>query len=194
MAGSAGLANALCQTLRNPPPVLTIIGSMRTETRTQAEQLQRRLGVATISLNTIKALNQAPQHETLRKVKDALNLGQDIILTSTLSTDIIEKTRQEAERLNMPPEELETKITTALAETTEALLDCTLSGIIITGGATALAITEKLGIENIQILDEVQPGVPVLKLDRLTAVTKAGGFGQADALIQATQYLKRKHG
>ena len=61
------------------------------------------------------------------------------------------------------------------------------------GGATALAITERLGIKNIQILDEVQPGVPVLKLDRLTAVTKAGGFGQADALIQATQYLKRKH-
>lgn len=194
MAGSAGLANALCQTLRNPPPVLTIIGSMRTETRTQAEQLQRRLGVAMISMDTIKALNQAPQHETLRRAKAALNHGQDIILTSTPSTDIIEKTRQEAERLNMPPEELETKITSALAEMTEALLDYTLSGIIITGGATARAITERLGIENIQILDEVQPGVPVLKLDRLTAVTKAGGFGQADTLIQATQYLKRKHG
>jgi len=94
----------------------------------------------------------------------------------------------------MPPEELETMITSALAEMTEALLDYTLSGIIITGGATARAITERLGIENIQILDEVQPGVPVLKLDRLTAVTKAGGFGQADTLIQATQYLKRKHG
>ena len=94
----------------------------------------------------------------------------------------------------MPPEELETRITSALAEITEDLLDYTLSGIIITGGATALAITKKLGIENIQILDEVQPGVPVLKLDHITAVTKAGGFGQADTLIQATQYLKRKHG
>lgn len=193
MAGSAGLANALCQTLRDPPPVLTIIGSMRTETRTQAEQLKRRVGVATISLDTIEALNQAPQHETLRRAKVALNLGEDVMLTSTPTIDIIEKTRQEAERLNMPPDELEIRITTALADTAETLLDYTLSGIIITGGATALAITERLGIKNIQILDEVQPGVPVLKLDRLTAVTKAGGFGQADALIQATQYLKRKH-
>jgi uncharacterized protein YgbK (DUF1537 family) len=193
MAGSAGLANALCQTLRNPPPVLTIIGSMRTETRIQAEQLKKRLGVATIPLNTFKALNQIPQHETLRRAKDALDLRQDVILTSTSSTETVEKTKQEAKRQNILPEELEIKITTALAETTEALLGYTLSGIIITGGATALAITKKLGIKKIQILDEVQPGVPVIKLDHLTAVTKAGGFGQADTLIQATQYIKRRH-
>ncbi len=193
MAGSAGLANALCQTLRNPPPVLTIIGSMRTETRIQAEQLKKRLGVATIPLNTFKALNQIPQDEALRRAKDALDLGQDVILTSTPSTETVEKTKQEAKRQNILPEELEIKITSALAETTETLLGYTLSGIIITGGATALAITKKLGIKNIQILDEVQPGVPVLKLDHLTAVTKAGGFGQSDTLIQATQYIKRRH-
>jgi len=193
MVGSAGLADALCQTLRAPPPVLTVIGSMRTETRIQAKQLQRRLGAASIPLNTIKALNQTPQHETLCKAIDALNLGQDIILTSTPSTETIEKTKQEAKRLNITLDELENKIITTLAEITESLLNHTLSGLIITGGATALAITKKLGIENIQILDEVQSGVPVIKLDHLTAVTKAGGFGQADTLIQAVQYLKRKH-
>jgi uncharacterized protein YgbK (DUF1537 family) len=193
VAGSAGLADALCQTLKTPPPVLTVIGSMRSETRMQVKQLQRRLDAATIPLNTIKALNQTPQPETLRKAIDALNLGQDIILTSTLSTETIEKTKQEAKRLNIPLEELETKIITTLAETTESLLNHTLSGLIITGGATALAITKKLGIEKIQILDEVQPGVPVIKLDHITAVTKAGGFGQTDTLIQATQYLKRNH-
>ena len=66
-----------------------------------------------------------------------------------------------------------------------------LSGLIITGGATALAITKKLGVGSIEILDEVQPGVPVLRLDQIKAVTKAGGFGQTDILIQATKYLKR---
>ncbi len=147
-----------------------------------------------IPLNTIKALNQIPQPETLRKAIDALNHGRDIILTSTPSTETIGKTKQEAKRINISPEELESIIMTTLAETAESLLDYTLSGLIITGGATALAITKKLGIENIRILDEVQPGVPVIKLDHLTAVTKAGGFGQADTLIRATQYLKRRHG
>jgi uncharacterized protein YgbK (DUF1537 family) len=193
MIGSAGLASALCQTLRNPPPVLTIIGSMRTETRIQVEVLKRRLSVATLSLNTINALNQTPQQEALLRAKEALNLGQDIVITSAPSTDLVEKTRKEAKRLNLPLLELENRITSALAQLTETLLEYDLSGIIITGGATAQAISKILGTKKIQILDEVQPGVPVLKLDNLTAVTKAGGFGQADTLVQATHYLKRKY-
>ena len=193
IAGSAGLADALCQTLRSPPPVLTVIGSTRTETRRQAELLLERLGAVSIPLNISEALNQTPQKETAQIAKNALNKGHDVILTSAPTQEIIEQTRAEAKRLNITPQELEARITTALAEATESLLTQSLSGIIVTGGATALAVTKKLGTRNIEILDEVQPGVPVLKLDHLPAVTKAGGFGQADTLIQATQYLKRKH-
>ncbi len=193
MAGSAGLADALCQTLRNPPPVLTVIGSTRTETRRQAELLCDRLGAVSIPLNIVRALNHTLQKETVQTAKNALNKKHDVILTSAPTPEIIEQTRTEAKRLNMTPQELETRITTALAEATESLLTQSLSGIVITGGATALAVTKKLGTRNIEILDEVQPGVPVLRLDQLPAVTKAGGFGQPDTLIQATQYLKRKH-
>jgi uncharacterized protein YgbK (DUF1537 family) len=193
MAGSAGLADALCQTLRNPPPVLTVIGSTRTETRHQAELLCDRLGAVSIPLNIVRALNHTLQKETVQTAKNALNKRHDVILTSAPTPEIIEQTRAEAKRLNMTPQELETRITTALAEVTESLLTQSLSGIVITGGATALAVTKKLGTRNIEILDEVQPGVPVLRLDQLPAVTKAGGFGQPDTLIQATQYLKRKH-
>ena len=193
MAGSAGLADALCQTLRNPPPVLTVIGSTRTETRCQAELLCDRLGAVSIPLNIVRALNHNLQKETVETAKNALNKGHDVILTSAPTPEIIEQTRAEAKRLNMTPQELEARITTALAEVTESLLTQSLSGIVITGGATALAVTKKLGTRNIEILDEVQPGVPVLRLDHLPAVTKAGGFGQPDTLIQATQYLKRKH-
>lgn len=193
MAGSAGLADALCQTLRNPPPVLTVIGSTRTETRRQAEQLCERLGAVSIPLDTMKALNQTPQKETVQTAKNALENGHDVILTSAPTPEIIEETRAEAKRLCITPQELEARITTALAEATESLLTQSLSGIIITGGATALAVTKQLGTRNIEILDEVQPGVPVLRLDHLPAVTKAGGFGQPDTLIQAIKYLKRKH-
>ena len=193
MAGSAGLADALCQTLRNPPPVLTVIGSTRTETRRQAELLRKRLGAVSVPLNTMKALNQIPQEETVQTAKNELKRGHDIILTSTPTPAIIEQTQAEAKRLNITPQELEVRITTALAEAAESLPVKSLSGIIITGGATALAITKRFGTRNIEIRDEVQPGVPVLRLDRIPAVTKAGGFGQPDTLIQATQYLKRRH-
>lgn len=193
MAGSAGLADALCQTLRNPPPVLTVVGSTRTETRLQAELLIQRLGAASIPLDLDKALSQAPQRGAMQTAKNALNKGKDVILTSAPTPETVEHTREEAKRLNITPQILEARITAALAEAAESLLAVSLSGIVITGGATALAVTERLGTRNIEILDEVQPGVPVIRLDHIPAVTKAGGFGQPDTLIQATQYLKRRH-
>ena len=193
LAGSAGLADALCWKLRNPPPVLTLVGSTRTNTRKQIEQLSKRLGTLIIPLNTIKALNLIPQAETLKQAADAINQNTDVVITSNLTKTVIEETHQEARRLNLKPHELEIRITDALAQLTKQLLTQTLSGIIITGGATALAITKQLGIKNIEILDEVQPGIPVLKLDKLPTITKAGGFGQPDTLIQATKYLKRRH-
>ncbi len=192
-AGSAGLADALCHRLRDPPPVLSIIGSMRTETRTQAEQLVKRLGTTLIPLNTIDALHQTPQDEAVELARDALEGRQDVVITSTQSQAMIEETQREARRLNLSHNDVEVRITEALAAVTKALIDKRLSGLIITGGATALAITEKLNVKNIEILDEVQPGIPVLRLDSIPAVTKAGGFGHPDTLIQATQYLKRKH-
>ena len=193
MAGSAGLADALCQTLRNPPPVLTVIGSTRTETRHQAELLVQRLGAASIPLDLDRVLSQAPQEGAVQTAKNALNKGKDVILTSAPTPETVEHTRAEAKRLNITPHMLEFRITAALAEAAETLLAVSLSGIVITGGATALAVAERLGTRNIEILDEVQPGVPVIRLDDIPAVTKAGGFGQADTLIQATQYLKRRH-
>jgi uncharacterized protein YgbK (DUF1537 family) len=193
LAGSAGLADALCQTIRNPPPVLTVIGSMRTQTRTQATQLTARLGAEIIPLNTSKALNAIPQPETAQRAKDALAQGIDAVITSNQTSNDIEQTLQEAGRLNLSPEKTETMITDALAEVTKQLQDISLSGLIITGGATALAITKRLQIKTIEIMDEVEPGIPVIQLDSIPAITKAGGFGQPDTLIRATKYLKRRH-
>jgi uncharacterized protein YgbK (DUF1537 family) len=193
MAGSAGLADALCQTLRDPPPVLTVIGSTRAETRRQAELLVWRLGAASIPLDMERALSQAHQKEAVQKAKEALLMGCDVVLTSAPTPETVEQTHAEAKRLDITPQILEARVTAALAETAENLLAVSLSGIILTGGATALAVTKRLGTRDIEILDEVQPGVPVIRLDDLPAVTKAGGFGQPDTLIQATQYLKRRH-
>jgi len=192
MAGSAGLADAICQRLRAPPPVLSVVGSVRAETRAQITMLRDRLGAALIPLDAIGALRCSPQ-EAIQEAEAALSRGRDVVISSSISPDVFEYTWVEAKRMNLSANEVERRITDALAEVAEALFPHRLSGIIITGGATALAVTERLKIENIMILDEVQPGIPVLKLDNIPAITKAGGFGQPDTLIHATKYLKRKH-
>jgi len=57
-------------------------------------------------------------------------------------------------------------------------------------------VYEKTGASGIRMIGEVQPGIPYGQwigglLDNQPVVTKAGGFGQADTLTRATEFLRR---
>ena len=70
--------------------------------------------------------------------------------------------------------------------------DHDVSGIILTGGATALAVLKKTGLKTLKIIDELQPGIPLIELSSgVKVVTKAGGFGMDDALLESVQFLRR---
>jgi uncharacterized protein YgbK (DUF1537 family) len=71
----------------------------------------------------------------------------------------------------------------------------TISGIVATGGDTANALCSALGAQALEILGEVEAGIPVMRAlgeRSLPLVTKAGGFGSpaalADALVKVKQY------
>ena len=59
--------------------------------------------------------------------------------------------------------------------------------LILTGGATAAAILERLRIGLLEIEGECAPGIPVSRAldapEPLTIVTKSGGFGAPDILV-----------
>jgi len=118
MAGSAGLAEALCQVLRAPSPVLTIVGSMRRETRAQVELLEKRMGVAVIPLDSISVLSRGVCERAIVDAGEALAAGQDVVITSTATDETIEATRKEASRLGLSSLEVENRITGALAKAT----------------------------------------------------------------------------
>ena len=194
LAGSAGLAAAIAETLVDPPPVLSVIGSMRTVTQRQTRVLEKRLGAELISLDIRKALNRKPQAKVVPRAIEALVNGRDVIITSAPDPETVKMTVETAASLELSSNELETRIMNALANTAKELIAQTpLSGIILSGGATAMAVCAVLSVKDISITEELRPGIPLLSLDDINAVTKAGGFGEPDALIQASQYLKRKH-
>jgi uncharacterized protein YgbK (DUF1537 family) len=62
----------------------------------------------------------------------------------------------------------------------------------MTGGATAVGVARRLGATGIELEEEVEVGVPVGTLigtRPYPVVTKAGGFGGPDTLIEAVQAL-----
>jgi uncharacterized protein YgbK (DUF1537 family) len=70
-----------------------------------------------------------------------------------------------------------------------------ISGVVVTGGDGARALVDALGVSAINLRDEVVTGVPIGTLvggpaDGLAVVTKAGGFGDDNALVQAVESVR----
>ena len=71
----------------------------------------------------------------------------------------------------------------------------TLAGLVRTGGETALAVCRALVAMAVDILGEVETGIPWGRLaggaaPNLQVITKAGGFGRPDSLLRAVDALQ----
>lgn len=84
----------------------------------------------------------------------------------------------------------------ALATAAVAALDATTrpTGLVLTGGATALAVARALGAHELRLLGEVAVGLPLGELvtadRRIPVVTKSGGFGVPECLLDAAAVLE----
>ena len=70
--------------------------------------------------------------------------------------------------------------------------------MILSGGDTALAVFEHLGISQVRLIDEILPGIPYGQvidgeLAGMIIVTKAGAFGDENALVKCIDFLIELH-
>lgn len=73
-------------------------------------------------------------------------------------------------------------VAAALAETVVRLAPPPDTLLVLSGGATAQSILQRLGVVALNLLGEALPGLPLATGGGLTFVTKSGGFGGEDAL------------
>ena len=71
-----------------------------------------------------------------------------------------------------------------------------LAGLVATGGDAALAVCHALDTTALLLVGEVAPGIPLARIHDgpragLRMVTKAGGFGQEEAISTAIRHLQR---
>ncbi|MBN1152871.1 MAG: four-carbon acid sugar kinase family protein [Dehalococcoidia bacterium] len=77
---------------------------------------------------------------------------------------------------------------------TRVLAGSPVAGLFLSGGDVARAVCGENGIQALQILGDLQPGVIVgaavgARYQGLRVITKAGGFGNEDAMTQAIQHF-----
>ena len=70
-----------------------------------------------------------------------------------------------------------------------------LGGLVATGGETARAVLDALGIHRLRLLGEVEAGLPFSVADHwvrpLPVITKAGAFGSPQALVRCRDFLRK---
>ena len=198
-AGSAGLAAALAQ-LRDGiparekrpvarPPMgrrLVVVGSQHPAARAQLECLQETRGVPVIYLSPdALRLNRTEEIErSAQELNSFLKAGTDVALTFAPS-DLFTQDTKTARSLARAMGEILSRLVPAPR------------GLVIAGGNTAMGILEVLETESAEIIAEVEPGIPALRLHGgryadATVITKAGSFGNRDTLACAYAFLENE--
>jgi len=183
-------------------PALALVGSASETTREQLHYAQTNNGLNTIYLDASRLIqNDSGVADELEQadsnLRAAIDSGHDAALVVSASRDEIAATQQLGASLNLSPAQVAQRIVDGLAQAGSRLVrEGQVSGIVATGGDTANALCNALGAQALEILGEVEAGIPIMRLlgeGSLPLVTKAGGFGSltamADALVKVKQYV-----
>ena len=179
-AGLTGCAKPITPTVSGS--IVTVVGSLSPVSRQQAQNLEA--GVDLALFEPAPVLLRAGSasslwQSTVEAIGQALALGRDVLIrTGTFGDDDLSQGHILCQALG--------QLLLPLAPQIGAL--------VVTGGETARALLPAFGTHSLQLLQEVEPGVPLsvsIGTRSLPVVTKAGAFGSPDALLNAHRMLAR---
>ncbi|MDB4895772.1 MAG: hypothetical protein JWN15_2034 [Firmicutes bacterium] len=210
--GSAGLAEYVPealgfkgQGLASAPlpvtdrPVMLVAGSRAAIARAQVDAARQRPGVVAVTLDARELLRAADvcQSETDRcdaLLRAALAEERDIILTVGSEEPAVAAALALGASLEMGPTAVGERIADALGAIAAGVITGSrLQAVIMTGGDTAVSVCRHLGVTGLELLRELETGVPISRMlggPDLLAVTKAGAFGTEQTLARAMDALR----
>jgi 4-hydroxythreonine-4-phosphate dehydrogenase len=161
-------------------PILTVVGSLSAVSREQAHVLESHadLSVFAPAPEVLRAGEGHPNWQSLcDRVKRALSTGKDVMIRTGVEGNV------DPAGGHVLSESLG-RVLAAVASHVGAL--------VATGGETARALLLALGTQSLQLVREVEPGIPLslaLGQRSISAITKAGAFGSPAALLQCYKEL-----
>ena len=196
-SGSAGLANTILSIVKPAKPVLAIVGSLSEVSRTQVKYAERN-GINVLKINIPSILKGKSINEYINFGKKILHSGKDLIITSAYDFEDYEKTMYVAKTLSMSKEEISSITQNILGKIGKKIIEeVNISGLFITGGDTAIGFIKNTNATGSFIIEEITTGIPLMKLrggvfDGIKVVTKAGGFGNEEAIYYSIAKLKEE--
>ena len=208
--GCAGLAEMIPSTMHwsgakntaessERGPVLVVAGSVSPVTARQMNRFLSQESVRLVSLQA-GALVHDEAAEVRRCAQEAsgwLQSGHDVLLASAVDMDAVANARSVGAEQGIDSRRVSEIVAAAMGQVVAQLISLQLAGLFLTGGDTAVSVCRALGVNAIDILAEVLPGIPLGRLvggrcPGLRVVTKAGAFGDETAIVEAVKVLKRR--
>jgi 4-hydroxythreonine-4-phosphate dehydrogenase len=184
LPAAAGLAGdaARLPSISVRGPILTVVGSLSSVSRKQAETLFQSRQMTRIDIPAILLSGEdshAKWGEIQIRLAATLAGGGDVLLVIS----------------DAEPADMSRGLTLchSLARLVEPLVDF-IGGVISTGGETTRAILSVFGVTSLRVVGEVETGIPlsVARGERpIPVVSKAGAFGSAETLMHCYDVLAR---
>jgi uncharacterized protein YgbK (DUF1537 family) len=162
-------------------PLLFVIGSLSRNSLEQVRVLASLSDTVIIRVSPEVLLageQHSEWHAHARELEYAIRNNRDVVLSPSPEPRI---------HLAQRP-----ALTAALARMAKSV-SSEIGALIASGGETARAAFDSLGITRLRLLGELEKGIPVSIAESwirpLPVVTKAGDFGGANALLKCSQFL-----
>ncbi|MEI2266347.1 D-threonate kinase [Erwinia sp. CGal63] len=213
LVGAAGLSEALGRQLAgttrnraatNAPkiasakPVLAVIGSMSEAAQRQIGRLMQRQAIELIDVDIRQIFSGDSQSLIWRQaVTAALQQGRHCVIRTCQQAEQRQEIAALCERYGLSRQQLGERICAYLAAlTADVLRDVTPSALYLSGGDVAIAAARGLGAQGFQITGQIAGCVPYGYLlqgnDNLLVLTKAGGFGDENTLVEVFRFIEEK--
>jgi len=204
VCGPAGFAEELAKTTvtRKETPTLTVAGSLSQVTAKQVEKLKLQPRTVVVEPDLAEITRSEPESKQREEIVNegikALSEGHDLVIRPKdcqASRRALDKALTD---LGEDRASVASRVILVLGRITmDIMKNSKIAGLVLTGGDTARGVCRSMRINTIEIDDEVLPGVPsgvVVKgeYEGLRIVTKAGSFGEEDALVESVRFLKRR--
>ncbi|QGH33650.1 four-carbon acid sugar kinase family protein [Gracilibacillus salitolerans] len=173
------------------------VGSLTPQTINQI-RYARDKGIKTIELKTLGLIStidrEEMQEELAEMVIQTILSGDDVIVHSTNTPDLVHETKQQAKELGMDNTAVSKLVSNAIAFISEKVMKETKQyRFVIAGGDTSATVCQRLNIRGMRVWEEIQTGLPScisLNKPSYLFILKSGSFGDETFLEKAFDHLR----
>jgi uncharacterized protein YgbK (DUF1537 family) len=200
--GSAGLAEKIALSMTPKKRLLVVSGSVNNVTLDQIETAGKKLGIPIVEpdLDEILVSDEKLRVAAVNLADEAVTVLRETgIVTVRLagSRNVVQKTLDLGEKLGLSHMQVVKKLLSVLGLAVDEVSDhCRLNSLVLIGGDSSAKVMDAIGAEGIRIEVEIFPSISMGRIhggkhEGMLVVTKAGGFGDKQTLVDVINYLEK---